>query len=174
MVELRGQPGCEIVTHSAASSRAAPMRPLASLLRTPKKAIGIAALLLLAAAPAIAAPGPRQDRDQRLCDSQGQQATLRKLLRHPKSYGGPIANRPRNSKLGLRFDLSTHVRRAKRTVAGNEAAAIQNDAPAARVDADAGSQAALRPLGFLIGPVDSHPRTRAFSPRSPRGPPAAS
>ena len=48
-----------------------------------------------------------------------------------------------------------------------------DDAPAARVNGEDRSLPALVSLGFLIGPVDSHPRTRAFSPRSPRGPPAA-
>jgi hypothetical protein len=148
------------------------MHPRAHL-RTLKLVVGVVAVWLLAASPVDAAPGPGRARETTPCDAQTT-AALKKLLRHPKSYGGPLATRPRTSRLGLRFDLEPHIKRAKRTSTGNDAAAIQNDAPAARVDADYGPLAALRSLGFLIGPVDSHPRTRSFSPRSPRGPPAAS
>lgn len=147
------------------------MRPAAHL-RTLLKAIGVVVLWLLAASTVDAAPGPRHARGGGLCEAQPA-AALKKLLRHPKSYGGPLATRPRPSRLGLRFDLTAHLKRTKRTSTGNDAAAIQNDAPAARVVANDGPLSALRPLGFLIGPVDSHPRTRAFSPRSPRGPPAS-
>jgi len=145
---------------------------LFSLLRSPVRAGGIALLWLLAASTASAAAAPESVRDKTLCDGQ-QTTTVRKLLRHPKSYGGPLAARARGSQPGPRFDLSAHVRRAKRTSLGNGAAAIANDAPAARDDSNDDSLTSLRPLGFLIGPVDSHPRTRAFSPRSPRGPPAS-
>src|SRR5262249_3431057 len=120
---------------------------------------------------ASAAPSPAYASSSRACN--GDQATLRKLLRHPKSYGGPLASRTRNPRQGPRFDLSAHMRRAKRTSLGTGAVAIQNDAPAARADGPDDHVASLRPLGFLVGSVDSHPRTRAFSPRSPRGPPAA-
>ena len=50
-------------------------------------------------------------------------------------------------------------------------AAIQNDAPAANIDADVRATPTLRPLGLLVGPLDWQPRTRPFSPKSPRGPP---
>ena len=52
-------------------------------------------------------------------------------------------------------------------------AAIQNDTPAAHLDADERPVFGLRPLGVLAGPLDFHARSRAFSPRSPRGPPTA-
>jgi len=142
-----------------------------SIVRTPMKAVMLAVLWLLTASAASAAPGPSAGRAGQHCG--GQSTALRKLLRHPKSYGGPLAHSTHTSRLGLRFDLTARLRRAKRTSTGNEAAAIQNDAPAARVNGEDRSLPALRSLGFLIGPVDSHPRTRAFSPRSPRGPPAA-
>jgi len=135
------------------------------------KAVMLAVLWLLTASAASAAPGPSAGRAGQHCG--GQSTALRKLLRHPKSYGGPLAHSTHTSRLGLRFDLTARLRRAKRTSTGNEAAAIQNDAPAARVNGEDRSLPALVSLGFLIGPVDSHPRTRAFSPRSPRGPPAA-
>ena len=146
------------------------MRPRA--VRTLQQLVGVAALCLLAASSVDAAPGPRRALEDRPCDARTP-AGLKKLFRHPKSYGGPLATRPRGARLGLRFDLTAHVRRAKRTTTGNDAAAIQNDAPAARVDGNDDPLASLRPLGFLIGPVDSHPRTLACSPRSPRGPPAS-
>jgi hypothetical protein len=133
----------------------------------PVKVIGVVALWLLAASTASAAPSD-YTRDSRLCD--GQQT---RKLHLPKSYGGPLASRARSNHSGPRFDLSAHVRRAKRTSLGNGAAAIANDAPAARDDGDGNSLASLRPIGFLIGPVDSHARTRSFSPRPPRGPPAS-
>ena len=141
-------------------------------LKTVTTVIGVVVLWLTAVARADAAPGPQRVREGSLCDAQ-QTSALKKLLRRPKSYGGPLATHQRASRLGLAFDLTAHVRRAKRTSTGQEAAAIQNDAPAARVDSNDGPLSVLRPIGFLIGPVDSHPRTRAFSPRSPRGPPAS-
>jgi len=145
------------------------MRLFVPLLRSPLKAIGVIVVWTMAAT-ASAAQAPDYSHGSLPCD--GQQATLKKVPRHSKSYGGPLASRVRNPRSGPRFDLSAHVRRAKRTNLGYEGAAIQNDAPAAGVDVADEALAALRALGFLIRPVDSHPRTRAFSPRSPRGPPA--
>ena len=152
------------------SSSAALMRP-DHIVRTFAKAGGVAILWLLTfSSVGQAAPGPLRALDRLVCDAQPQ--ALRKLLRHPKSYGGPLATKQRRSWLGLRFDLTDHLHRAKRTTIGSDAAAIQNDAPAARVASDDRSLPSLQSLGFLAGPVDSHPRTRNFSPRSPRGPPA--
>jgi hypothetical protein len=147
------------------------MRP-DQIVRTLVKAGGVAILWLLTfSSVSHAAPGPFKALDRLVCDAQSQ--ALRKLLRHPKSYGGPVTTKQRRSRLGLRFDLTDHLHRAKRTPVGNDAAAIQNDAPAARIVSDDQSLPSLQSLGFLAGPVDSHPRTRDFSPRSPRGPPAA-
>ena len=140
------------------------------LLPTLTNTIGIGLLFLVTASSADAAWGPRHTAAGALCEAQPG-AALRKLLRHPKSYGGPLATRPRLSHLGLRVDLTPRFQRAKRSHRGDDDAAIQNDAPAARVDAGDSAVSALRPIGFLIGYVDSHHRTRAFSPRSPRGPP---
>ena len=136
---------------------------------------GVVALLWLlgSASNAHAAPTPSGGRDRLVCDEQAQARTLRKLLRQARSYGGPLATKPARSRLGLRIDLTAHLQRAKRAAPGNDAAAIQNDAPAARVDGDDQSAPSLRALGFLVGPCDSRPITLAFSPRSPRGPPAA-
>jgi hypothetical protein len=143
-------------------------RPVATLLRI----VGVALVWLLAASNVDAAPGPWRARSDAICDSQTA-AALKKLLRHPKSYGGPLATRSRASRYDLLIDLTSHARRAKRATSSYDAAAIQNDAPAARVDANDGPLPALRPLGFLIRPVDSRSHTLACSPRSPRGPPAS-
>jgi hypothetical protein len=135
--------------------------------------IGIAAVswLLISASFTYAAPDPGRGRNRLTCDVRAQ--ALRKLLRLPKSYGGPLATNSPRERIRIRFDLTHHVRRVKRTANSNEGAAIQNDAPAARVDTDDPTPPSLESLGFLVGAIDSHPRTRSFSPRSPRGPPPA-
>jgi len=148
------------------------MRSGAPTLKTALKTTVAAMLwLLVSASIAHAATGP--GRSIFVCDTQAQAKALRQLLRHPKSYGGPLATKPAHDRLGLRFDLTGRVHRGKRTPTGYDAAAIQNDAPAARVDTDDQSLPSLQSLGFLVRAIGSHPRTRSFSPRSPRGPPAA-
>jgi len=145
-----------------------------SSLRTLLKTGLVALLWVVSSASATyAASAPSDLRDRLVCDVQAQSRALRRLLRHPKSYGGPLATRPAHGRLALRLDLTDHIHRAKRSTTTNDAAAIQNDAPAARVDGDDQPPPPLQSLGFLVGPVDSHPRTHACSPRSPRGPPAA-
>jgi hypothetical protein len=67
-------------------------------------------------------------------------------------------------------DITARMLRGTRTYLGDDAAAIQNDAPAAGPDADDCLVPSLRPLD-IIGSPDVQPRSRAFSPRSPRGPP---
>jgi len=144
------------------------------LLRTLTTTLGVCLLWLATASPADAAPGPRSWRDNAFCETQPT-AALKRLLRRTKSYGGPLANTtPSLSRLGLRLDLTPHFRRVKRSGGSDHDAAIQNDAPAARVSAHDLTLAGLQPIGFLVGHVDSHPRTPAFSPRSPRGPPTPS
>jgi hypothetical protein len=144
-----------------------------ALLRTLTKTSAVGMVWLLTASTADAAPGPWHVSPGAICEARPTVA-LKKLLRRAKSYGGPLASRPRLSRLGLRLDPTPQFHRAKRTNDADDDAAIQNDAPAARVAAQDGTLSALRPIGFLVGHVDSHPRTRAFSPRSPRGPPTAS
>jgi hypothetical protein len=143
------------------------------LVRTLTTTLGAGLLWLAVASPADAATGSNRSGDNTLCEAQPT-AALKRLLRRTKSYGGPLAKRPSLSRLGLRLDVTPHLRRVKRTIGNDYDAAIQNDAPAARVSAHDLTLAALRPIGFFVGHVDSHPRTRAFSPRSPRGPPASS
>ena len=52
-------------------------------------------------------------------------------------------------------------------------AAVQDDAPAARFDADEGIAPPLEPAGTLSNPRDGVSNHRTFSRRSPRGPPIA-
>ena len=106
-----------------------------------------------------------------LCDANS--TTLRKLVRHSKSYGGPLAKRPQRALFGL-ADVTARLHRgAHADLNDADSAAIQNDAPAANVDADGRTVPTLRPLGQLVGSLDRRPRTRTFSPKSPRGPPVA-
>jgi hypothetical protein len=50
-------------------------------------------------------------------------------------------------------------------------AAIQDDAPAARLDIDESVAPPLEPMGTLASARDSLPSHRTLSRRSPRGPP---
>jgi hypothetical protein len=102
------------------------------------------------------------------CDEHS--ATLKKLIRHAKSFGGPLARPPQRALFGL-TDVTARLQRGARGNMDNDDAAIQNDAPAANIDADDRNTPTLQPLGVLVGPLDRRPRTRTFSPRSPRGPP---
>lgn len=116
---------------------------------------------LAEAAPRSATSGP-------ICDPQTPAA--RKLLRHPKSFGGP-RKIPSKSAVVALIDITTSIRRATRADLTDDPAVIQNDAPAAGTDIDNGLMPSLQPLGLFIGSLDMRPRSRAFSPRSPRGPP---
>ena len=102
------------------------------------------------------------------CDEHS--ATIKKLLRHAKSFSGPLARPPHRALFGL-TDVTALLQRGARGDMDNDDAAIQNDAPAANVDADGRNTPTLQPLGPLVGPLDWYPRTRTFSPKSPRGPP---
>ena len=113
------------------------------------KTIGIGVLWLLTASTADAAPHPRH------------------------ASPGPPATRPSLSRVTVHVDPAPHFQRAKRVSHADDDAAIQNDAPAAGVAARDDAIDGLRPIGFLVGSVDSHPHTLACSPRSPRGPPTA-
>jgi hypothetical protein len=125
----------------------------------------VALLALLSVGAADAAP--RRGTSGPICDPQAPAA--RKIPRHPKSFGGPVRQPSSHAMVGL-SDLTARVRRSTRAYLGSDVAAIQNDTPATGTDADAGLVPSLRPLE-LIGSPDVQPRSRAFSPRSPRGPP---
>ena len=103
-----------------------------------------------------------------ICDPQA--PVTRKLLRHPRSFGGPL-KRPSSHALAGLQDISARMRRGARADLGSEIAAIQNDSPVAGSGADNSLIPTLRPLE-TISSADLQPRSRAFSPRSPRGPPS--
>jgi hypothetical protein len=123
-------------------------------------------LLSVSFAQAASMPAPRATAPK--CDEHS--ATLKKLIRHAKSFGGPLARPPQRTLFGL-SDITARLQRAARANTDDEHAAIQNDTPAANIDADVRATPTLQPLGLLVGPLDWHPRTRTFSPKSPRGPP---
>jgi hypothetical protein len=102
-----------------------------------------------------------------ICDPQTPVA--RKLPRHPKLFGGPL-KRPSNHAIAGLSDITARMQRGARAYLGDGAAAIQNDTPATGTNADDGLVPSLRPLE-VIGSLNVQPRSRAFSPRSPRGPP---
>jgi len=132
------------------------------------KAGTVALLWLLAASIGEASPGPRRANRAPVCDSQT--TTLRKLTRQHKSFGGPVV-RSHRARGGLLVDLSARLRRTVRLQITDDDDAIQNDGAAAGVDPDDRARPGLRSLGVVVSSLDRRPRTRTFSPRSPRGPP---
>ena len=144
------------------------MNSARSPLRSLINATGLALVGLVCAAP-LAHAAPRPGRASGSCDPQT--TTLRKLMRTPKSFGGPVAKRSRRVRIVVP-DATARLRRGTRTNFGEGTAAIQNNTSVARIDADDCPVPALQPLGLLAGPFELQPRSHAFSPRSPRGPPS--
>jgi hypothetical protein len=141
----------------------------ASLARLLMKGGGLALLWLLVPSIATAMPAPRHG----LARCNPHTITLHKLARIAASFSGPVASRhkadplPRLSNGGVRLD------RDARVASSGDDAAIQNDAPAACADADAGPAFALEPIGVLTRAILRPPTTVDCSRRSPRGPPVA-
>lgn len=131
------------------------------------KAGSVFALWLLSASVAYASPGPRRAIVGRACSPH---TPARHLVRHPKSFGGPVAPLSKRAMAGL-SDATARLQRGTRANLDDDDEAIQSDASAARIDADDRPVPALRPLGLLHGSVIPLPRLHTFSPRSPRGPP---
>jgi hypothetical protein len=130
---------------------------------------GVLLLWLLSAVAADAAPAARRSAYGAVCDAQT--ITLKKVRRQIKSFGGPLKRFiMRRATAGL-TDTSARLLRGTPQHFDDDEAAIQNDAPAARIDADIRPIPPLQPIALLPGGGDRRPRTRAFSPRSPRGPP---
>ena len=135
---------------------------------SPLRALTLAGSVLLFLAsvnPADAAP--RRGTSGPICDPQA--PVTRKLPRQPRSYGGPLKPRSRHALAGLQ-DVTPRLLRGSHAYLGPEVAAIQNDSSATGTDADDRLIPSLRPLE-IIGSLNVQPRSRAFSPRSPRGPP---
>jgi hypothetical protein len=134
--------------------------------RSLAKAGSIVLLWLLSTSVSYAAPAPGRAGTGRACAATV--ARLQKLFKNPKSFGGPVA--PKRTLLGL-TDITALLKRGTRANLAGDDEAIQNDAPAARIDADDRPVPSLQQLGILHASFAPLPRTRAFSPRSPRGPP---
>ena len=141
------------------------MRLLSSPLRALTLAAAIALLSLVSVSPAVAAP--RRAASGPICDPQTPVA--RKLPHRPKAFGGPL-KRPSSHALAGLQDIAARMRRGTRAFLGYPVAAIQNDTPVNDTDDDDCLTPSLRPLE-LIRALDLQPRSRSFSPRSPRGPP---
>jgi len=144
------------------------MRDLSSIVRTSVAAASVALVCLAAAQPASAAPSRRFAGP--VCDPQT--TTLRKLARQPKSFGGPLKPVRTLQLFGL-TDPSARLQRGSGATFDGDEAAIQNDAPAARMDEESRAVPSLCPLGLLARPVDGSPHNPASCPRAPRGPPMA-
>jgi hypothetical protein len=141
---------------------------ISSPMRMLMRASWVVLLWLLSVSLAQAASTPGHRATGVICDEHS--ATLRKLIRHMKSFGGPLARRPQPALFGL-SDVTARLQRGTRADADGGDAAIQNDAPDASIDTDGRAVPTLQPLDLLVGSLDRRPRTRAFSPKSPRGPP---
>jgi hypothetical protein len=142
------------------------MRFTSSPLRALTAAASSIVLLSLFSA-GLADAAPRRGSSGPICDPQA--PVTRKLPRQPKSYGGPV-KRPSNRALVGLQDITARMLRGTRANLGENVAAIQNDTSATGMHGDNGLVPSLRPLE-IIGAPDLQPRSRAFSPRSPRGPP---
>jgi hypothetical protein len=129
---------------------------------------GVLLLLMLSVTAASAAPPSPGGSVGRVCDAHS--TTLKKLRRHVKAFGGPLKKFKRHVAAGL-TETGARLLRGTRTHLDDDDAAIQNDGPLAGVDADEQLIPALHPVGVLHRALDRQPRSRAFSPRSPRGPP---
>ena len=116
------------------------MRDLSSLVRIFLTAGSVALLWLASALPATAAPSGRLAGPP--CDPQT--TALRKLARQPKSFGGPLKQARAQQPFGL-TDPSARLQRGTRTTFDSDEAAIQNDAPAARIDDESRPLVPARP-----------------------------
>lgn len=136
------------------------------------KAFSVVLLWLLCASAAEGAHAPRHLPVRKLCD--GHSTTLLKLLRYPKSLSGPSVKSHR-ARAWLVFDLAAaHLQRSRGpNPVGDDDEAIQNDTAATGSYRDESCAPGLRPLGIVNAALAGRPLTRAFSPRSPRGPPVS-
>lgn len=138
-------------------------------IRTLRAASGVVLLWLLSAVAVDAAPAARRMTYGAVCDAQT--VSLKKLRRQAKAFGGPLKRFMKRRLPAALTDTTPRVLRGASAHLDDDDAAIQNDATAARIDDDERPIPALQPAGLLHGSRDQRPRSRAFSPRSPRGPP---
>jgi hypothetical protein len=102
--------------------------------------------------------------------SCGTSLTLRALQRQSRSAAGPVARTSTALHAELPAPKPLLTRSPQGPLVDNDAA-IANDAPVARIDADEGVRPTLRALGVLASSFDPLPSSRVFSPLSSRGPP---
>jgi hypothetical protein len=159
---------CGIVAPIPARNIPALMRRAFDGRRLLMNASSVAVLWLLCASLGNAAPAPPRAAAGRSCDAKT--TTLRKLSRPPKSAGGPLKAASAHTLAGF-ADSRQALKRASHPDIDDDGQAIQNDAPAARIEVDERPAPTLRELGILPSPHRRRVHTRAFTPRSPRGPP---
>jgi len=91
--------------------------------------------------------------------------SIQRVVRQTESVGGPVAKRPKKSRLGLHQSSVSRLVRAGH----QDEQAVQNDTLPA--DTSIELEMALRPIGAFVESLEQQPLSVAFSPRSPRGPP---
>jgi len=102
-----------------------------------------------------------------MCDPRRPEpSALTTIISQPTAVGGPVAKRPKRSRIEL-ARIMTVGRRTQ--TPKNDDVAIPNDTPAAHVDAH--PIFTLRPLGIFVDVFEQQPYTVASAPRSQRGPP---
>jgi len=163
---LRPQARCGIVVAVSQANNCVYMPSSSPTLRVLTTAGSVVLMSLLSVSVASAARAPRRATSRRVCDTQT--ASIRKLERIPKTFGGPLA-RPSVRTLAGLTDPLARLLRGGRTNQGDEAQAIQNDTPASPIVA--GPELEPQALSTFVPAFEQRPHTRAFSPRSPRGPP---
>jgi hypothetical protein len=132
------------------------------------KACTVLLLWVVSVSPSSAAHAPLK-RASKVCDPHTQTISVRKLFRQLKAIGGPLARHTRHSRLQV-TGRSAHLQIGSRRASLNDDDAIQNDAPAAQAD----SNPLVEPerLVTFVDGFEQTPLSLAYSPRSPRGPPA--
>jgi hypothetical protein len=134
-----------------------------------RAASGVLLVWLVSAVVADAAPASRRVSAGSACSAQT--LTVKKLRRQFRSFGGPFKRFMKRRAAAPLFDGTPRLSSSRHAIPDDDDAAIQNDAPVAGIDEDTQPILSLQPIGLLHGSSAQRPRTRPFSPRSPRGPP---
>lgn len=115
---------------------------------------------LFGASIASAAPAPAVGGTRAVCSppAHGIMARTAGILLSEPQWAEPV-------------DPNAFVRRGHADRYTDDDAAVQDDAPAVRFDADEGIAPPLEPAGTLANPRDAVSNHGTFSRRSPRGPP---
>jgi hypothetical protein len=121
-------------------------------------------LWLLSVSFAHAATTQGQRASATKCDEHS--ATLKKLIRHARSFGGPLAKPPQRALFGLPDVNARSAARALGDLENDDDRAIQNDAPAANIDANGRSDADAATARTFSSARSIGIRVHAHSPRS--------